>query len=355
MPVFEFVMLAVFVLSSGLFFNERFRENYLAVGLAGLIALLSSYFVFETLWDRFPAATPISSPRTQLPPNPAPQLPPVTSTTTAPLSSDRERALKPKDTFAECSQCPEMVVVGAGNFSMGSNNGDSDEKPPHPVTILQPFAVGKFEVTFDEWDACVAQGGCTRKPDDRSWGRGRRPVIDVSWDDAKQYVGWLAKLTGKPYRLLTEAEWEYAARAGTTTTYSWGNDIGTGNANCYSCGSQWDNKQTAPVGSFKPNAFGLYDMHGNVLELVEDCYHDSYAGAPAGGTVWAASCTESRRVVRGGSWNNNPRNLRAANRNRNNTTNRNNNVGFRVASTLFRRSRRDHGLAGRALSVQGRS
>jgi formylglycine-generating enzyme required for sulfatase activity len=241
--------------------------------------------------------------------------------------------MEPGNAFKECANCPEMVVVPAGSFLMGSNEYD-DEKPPHRVTIRQLFAVGKFEVTFDEWDACVAQGGCTQKPDDRSWGRGRRPVINVSWDDAKQYVAWLAKLTGKPYRLLTEAEWEYAARAGTTTVYSWGNDIGTRNANCDGCGSQWDGRQTAPVGSFKPNGFGLYDMHSNVSEWVEDCYHDSYSGAPADGTAWAVSCTESRRVVRGGSWFNLPGYLRSAQRIRVPTEDRNGNLGFRLARTL---------------------
>jgi formylglycine-generating enzyme required for sulfatase activity len=116
----------------------------------------------------------------------------------------------------------------------------------------------------------------------------------VSWEDAKQYVAWIAKLTGKPYRLLTEAEWEYAARAGTTTSYSWGNDIGKGNANCDRCGSQWDNERTAPVGSFKPNGFGLYDMHGNVWEWCEDAWHDNYKGAPADGSAWLLGGDDSR-------------------------------------------------------------
>jgi formylglycine-generating enzyme required for sulfatase activity len=196
------------------------------------------------------------------------------------------QALQSGNTFRECAICPEMVVVPAGSFTMGSNESEY-EKPPHRVALGQPFAVGKFEVTFDEWDTCVAHGGCTQKPGDESWGRSKRPVINLSWDDAKQYVAWIAKLTGKPYRLLTEAEWEYAARAGTTTTYSWGNDIGQGNANCDRCGSQWDNKrQTAPVGSFKPNAFGIYDMHGNVWEWCEDAWHDNYNAAPTDGSAW---------------------------------------------------------------------
>jgi formylglycine-generating enzyme required for sulfatase activity len=217
-----------------------------------------------------------------------------------PLSAQAEQALEPSSSFKECVSCPGLVVVSAGNFTMGSNES-RDEKPPHRITLRQPFAVGKFEVTFDEWDTCVAHGGCTPKPDDRSWGRGRRPVMNVSWDDAKQYVAWIVKLTGKPYRLLTEAEWEYTARAGTTTTYSWGNDIGPGNANCSACGSQWDNQKTAPVGSFKPNELGLYDMHGNVSEWCEDVWHDNYNGAPTDGSAWLLGGDDSGRVVRGGS------------------------------------------------------
>ena len=151
----------------------------------------------------------------------------------------------------------------------------AEEGPQHPVTIARPFAVGRYEVTFDEWDACVAEGGCNGyKPSDEGWGRGRRPVINVSWDDAQAYVTWLSKKTGKSYRLLSGAEYEYAMRAGTQTVYPWGDTIGTNNANCHSCGSQWDAKQTAPVGSFAANGFGLYDMVGNVREWTEDCYHD---------------------------------------------------------------------------------
>jgi formylglycine-generating enzyme required for sulfatase activity len=188
-------------------------------------------------------------------------------------------------------------------------------------------------VTFAEWDACVAAGACA-KASDSGWGHGKQPVINVSWDDAKQYIGWLSRITGKEYRLLTEAEWEYAARAGTTTTYSWGDEIGKDNANCDGCGSQWANKQTAPVGSFKPNAFGLYDMHGNVIEWVEDPYHGSYGDAPVDGSAWLQDANASSRVVRGGSWNLQPNSLRAAFRNGLPTVNRLNAFGFRLARTL---------------------
>ncbi len=184
------------------------------------------------------------------------------------LSTKAEGSLLAKQEFKECSQCPVMVVVSAGEFMMGEK---SDQ---HKVTIAKPFAVSKFEMTFDDWDACVVFAGCGQVSDS-GWGRGNRPVINVTWDDAKKYVAWLSKLTGKSYRLLTEAEWEYAARAGSTTAFSWGDDIGMGNANCDGCGSQWDRKQTAPVGSFAANAFGLHDMHGNVWEWVEDCWNDN--------------------------------------------------------------------------------
>src|SRR5262249_10640723 len=152
------------------------------------------------------------------------------------------------------------------------------ESPRHTVTIDRPFAVAKFALTFDEWETCVTYGDCPRGLSDRGFGRAQRPVIFVTWDDAQRYAAWLAKMTGKPYRLLTEAEYEYATRAETQTAYPWGDDIGRNNANCNGCGSKWDATQTSPVGSFKPNAFGLYDMVGNVFEWVEDCNHDNYDG-----------------------------------------------------------------------------
>jgi formylglycine-generating enzyme required for sulfatase activity len=169
-------------------------------------------------------------------------------------------APNPGDEFRDCaSACPAMIVIPAGRFTMGSleNDADSraDERPRHEVTLESPTAVSKFEATFDEWDACVAAGACPPVPD--RWGRGRMPVINVSWNDAKQYAAWLSRVTGKPYRLLTEAEFEYAARAGAVARYASGVGPGEGGANCDGCGSRWDLKQTAPVGSFRPNAFGL--------------------------------------------------------------------------------------------------
>ena len=241
----------------------------------------------------------------------------------------------PGTTFRDCPECPEMVVVPEGSFLMGSmSGGDDDERPVHEVTIERPFAVGVYEVTFAEWDACVSGGGCDgHRPDDSGWGRGSRPVVNVSWVDAQAYVRWLSRATGKKYRLPSESEWEYVARAGTTTEYWWGNDVGRNRANCDRCGSRWDNERTAPVGSFSPNAFGLQDVHGNVWEWVEDCWNESYNGAPSDGSAWTSGeC--GRRVLRGGSWYNGPWNLRSAVRFRFTTGSRLSVLGFRVARTL---------------------
>ena len=229
-----------------------------------------------------------------------------------------------------------MVVIPAGSFRMGCVSGiscENYEKPVHEVSI-QSFALSKHEVTFDEWDACVRHGGCNGYgPHDGGWGRSDRPVIGVSWEDAQSFVSWLSEVTGHDYRLPTEAEWEYAARAGTDTKYSWGNDIGRNRANCDSCGSRWDNEMTAPVGSFAPNGFGLYDMHGNVSEWVEDCWNWSYSGAPSHGNAWRqGDCGD--RVVRGGCWYWGPNMLRSVCRTLSNSSSSSSYYGFRVARTL---------------------
>ena len=249
----------------------------------------------------------------------------------------------PKDgeMFRDCADCPELVVVPAGTFVMGSPadeaERDGDEGPEHPVNLKKRFAVGVHEVTFEEWDACATQGGCDGyRPRDKGWGRGTRPVVFVSWEDARAYAGWLSRRTGKDYRLLTESEWEYVARAGkrTRTRYAWGNELGSGRANCESCGSRWDDVSTAPVGSFPSNAFGVHDMHGNVSEWVDDCWSPGYAEAPADGTAFdSAKC--KKRVLRGGAWNDKPRYLRSANRSRSDPGTRSApNFGFRVARAL---------------------
>jgi formylglycine-generating enzyme required for sulfatase activity len=198
-----------------------------------------------------------------------------------------------------------MVVIHAGKFRMGDIQGKhgKNEQPVHEVHIARRFAISKYEITFDEYDEFAKATG-RKLPDDEGWGRGRQPVIHVSWNDAVAYAAWLSQQADTRYRLPTEAEWEYVARAGTETTYWWGNEVQQGLANCIGCGSRWDGKQAAPVGSFKPNPFGLYDTSGNVSEWVQDCRHDTYQGAPVDGLAWeekdGGDC--GVRGIRGGMW-----------------------------------------------------
>jgi formylglycine-generating enzyme required for sulfatase activity len=255
------------------------------------------------------------------------------------LTAEEEKATaaRPGSEFTECAKvCPVMIVIPAGKFMMGSPDDEPDredsEGPQHDVTFTNPFAVSKFEVTFEQWDACTAAAICPHVPD--HWGRGTMPVINVSWGDAKQYVAWLSELTGKEYRLLTEAEWEYAARAGTHTRYSWGDDPKMGAANCNGCGGEWRLQQTAPVGSFKPNALGLYDMHGNVWEWVEDNWHENYDGAPTDGSAWLHDDDPEFRIARGGAWRNESERVRAAVRVERHNKVEFDTLGFRVARTL---------------------
>jgi formylglycine-generating enzyme required for sulfatase activity len=289
----------------------------------------------------------------------------------APLTVAQERALKRGDSFRECENCPEMVVVPAGSFTMGSPEGENDrsvdEGPQHVVTISKPFAVGKFHVTRDEYAVFAQETGyaatmtCYKRSGTRdgSWHdpgyaqEGSHPVVCVTWDDAKAYVNWLAKKTGKPYRLLSEAEWEYAARGkthpGTYPRFWFGNDKGV---LCrYANGITCHILKTSPAGKYKPNAFRLYDMTGNAWQWTEDCHHDSYQGAPTDGSAWTAGTCNSGpsaqagivpgpdrfawkifHAVRGGSWFTYPRNLRAAARDR--VTDTDYGGGFRLARTL---------------------
>ena len=255
---------------------------------------------------------------------------------------DLERARKAKEAaerkrpgrwFRDCDACPEMVVLPAGSFLMGSPESeegrDDNEGPQHRVTIGEAFATGVYEVTFEEWDACVADGGCGGyRPKDYGRGRGRRPVSHVSWGDAQAYVEWLSVKTGEEYRLLSEAEWEYAARAGTRTRYSFGDEITPRDANYLG-----NISKTQPVGSYRANGYGLHDMHGNAWEWGQDCWNGSYAGAPNNGEAWeTGDC--SRRVLRGGSWIYISRYLRSANREGIRTGDRIYGDGFRVARTL---------------------
>jgi formylglycine-generating enzyme required for sulfatase activity len=230
---------------------------------------------------------------------PAP--PPAPAPTPAPsLAATAPSAVAPEpgEVFRDCQDCGEMVVVPAGEFNMG---GDTPyEKPEHRVTIATAFAIGRREVTFDEFDLCVSARACRQPPDDHGWGRGTQPVIEVSWDDAKAFVGWLARRTGRKYRLPSEAEWEYAARGGTMTAFWWGREVSSGHANCEDCGGT-PPRQTLPVGSFRPNGFGVFDTAGNAAEWVEDCWNDTYRNAPRDGSAWTTGqCRQ--RVLRGGSF-----------------------------------------------------
>lgn len=234
---------------------------------------------------------------------------------------------RPGASFRDCQVCPEMVTIPPGSFLMGSPMQEpgrlSSEGPQHRVTIARSFAVGKYEVTFDEWEACKHDGGCRRAHTEAfygKWGRGRQPVGILSWQHAKEYVDWLSRKTGKTYRLLTEAEWEYVARAGSTTAFSWGNSITPQHANYYStrsyAGSPTATREdrTVEVGKYAPNAFGLYDVHGNASEWVEDCWNENYDAAVMGDGSARTSGDCARRVLRGGAWNSPPDLVRSATR-----------------------------------------
>ena len=258
-----------------------------------------------------------------------------------------EAALKPdpNKSFRECTPrqqgtdyCPDMIVIRAGPFLMGS---PASEPGQHTVAIAKPLAVSKYELTFAEWDTCATYGECAKGIIDNGFGRGQRPVINVSWDDAQTYVRWLSKMTGKTYRLLSEAEYEYATRAGTTTAYPWASDDPNslvGRANCDGCGGKWGNKQTAPVGQFPANEFGLYDMVGNVWEWVEDCYHENFKGSPpTDGSAWGNDkdkCLPGFYVTRGGGWNNAFDSIRSDIRSREIREERRSFVGFRIVRDL---------------------
>ncbi len=210
------------------------------------------------------------------------------------------QVLKPGDIFRDCENCPEMVVVPPGLFVMGSKT-DKNERPTRVIRFRKPFAISRFEVTHANWQACVEAGGCTETPNDHNWGKNRMPVINVNHGMVQGYAKWLASATGKGYRLPSEAEWEYAARAGSKANYWFGDDVGANMVNCRKCGSPWSGIGNAPVGSFEPNPWGIYDMHGNAYEWVEDCWHDNYVGAPKGPEAWVDGNCQIR-VIRGGSW-----------------------------------------------------
>ena len=227
-----------------------------------------------------------------------------------------------EQTFADCSECPNMVWIPAGSFVQGSPitepESESAERPQRIVN-LGSFAIGQTEVTFDQWDACVADGGCSYQPFEPGWGRGARPVINVSRIDAREFAAWLSEKTGRDYRLPSESEWEYAARAGTLGRFHTGDCITSGQANfnggepAQGCPPGVRPGLTLPVASYAPNAFGLYDMHGNVEEWVRDCWNEDYSGAPTDGSAWlVGDC--SLAVPRGGWWGGVGRAVRSAHR-----------------------------------------
>ncbi|MBC8747308.1 MULTISPECIES: SUMF1/EgtB/PvdO family nonheme iron enzyme [Paraburkholderia] len=231
---------------------------------------------------------------------PAPAPTPPTTAAAAPLAQKTVAHPPTAGEIRDCATCPIMVAVPAGSFAMGSNTDDPSEKPVHHVSIGAPFAIGKFPVTVEQWNACVAANACQKLTPESNSNKAA-PARDLSWDDAQQYVKWLAKSTGKPYRLPTEAEWEYADRAGTTTAYWWGQQMRKGTANCKDCGDPWHKEGPENVGTFAANPLGLYDMNGGVWEWTADCWHNSYQGAPLDGQAWDSPGCEMR-VIRGGSW-----------------------------------------------------
>lgn len=279
-----------------------------------------------------------------------------------PLTAAQEGRLKPRDTFRECDNCPEMVVVPAGSFTMGSRHTE-EEGPQHTVTISRPFAVGKLHVTVDQFEAFVRETGRDMSKRGCAWRNpgftqdGTHPVVCVNWDDAKAYADWLANKTGKRYHLLSEGEWEYAARGRTSPgSYPrfW---FGENEKDLCRYGNFADQEydkvvlasggkegscndgyaHTSPAGHYAPNGFGLYDMSGNAWQWTADCWHDSYSGAPADGSAWtdgpAWTSEDCGRVVRGGSFSSGPRGLRVAFRD--NLSVEHSSIGFRVARAII--------------------
>src|SRR6478752_4572752 len=313
--------------------SRKRRENI----LISLLSLALLVIAGGTLWYMLlqqrgqvgdqasaPASPPAESAKAPASPAPAPPPPETKQAITPPQSTPSAAPTQPAPQLASSVREPETIPLRGGSFAMGSNE-DVSERPVHQVTI-KPFAIGKFPVSVQEWNACATAKACGFV----STGRDEAPITNVSWSDARQYVAWLAETTGKPYRLPTEAEWEYAARAGTQTKYWWGDQFQADAANCKNCAA---NEQPVKVGSLKPNPFGLYDMGGSVDQWVEDCWHKTYQGAPADGSAWVeAQCPA--HVLRSGSWKNDGRYVRPSNRDSYDTNVRYPTHGFRVAQSF---------------------
>ncbi|HVZ98847.1 MAG TPA: SUMF1/EgtB/PvdO family nonheme iron enzyme [Caulobacterales bacterium] len=308
------------------------RVTYGATGLAAVTALaFVSPYVLHIVQDQLALRTQADA--STAAPAPAPQQEEFRqASSSAPATTEAApAALTAGQSFRDCADCPEMVVAPGGLFTMGSPATEfgraEDEGPTREVSIA-PFAVGKYEVTFAEWDACVTDGGCNGfSPSDRGWGRANRPVVGVSWADAQAFVRWLNLKSGSTqYRLLTEAEWEYAARAGSQTAYAFGDQLTPQQATFHVA-------RTTEEGAHQANAFGLYDLHGNAAEWVEDCYAASYNLAPVDGTAVEADRCRAR-VYRGGGYSDASAKLRAAARRSAAPDLRQPSVGFRVARTM---------------------
>jgi formylglycine-generating enzyme required for sulfatase activity/class 3 adenylate cyclase len=319
------------VLSDPAAFNRprRRRETVLIFLLSLTLLIIAGGALWYLLWqprDKLgdQASTSVAPQISKAPQHPA--APPAATTPKQPAvqSPAAPSPTQPAPQQSSTIHEPEMNALRGGSFMMGSND-DITEKPPHPAT-LKPFSIGKYPVTVHEWNECSAAKACAVA----ATGKDDAPVTNVSWTDAKQFVAWLAAATRKPYRLPSEAEWEYAARAATQTKYWWGDQMQSGMANCKSCTEVAATEQPIKVGSFKPNAFGLYDMGGGVDQWVEDCWHKNYQGAPSDGSAWVeGDCTS--HVIRSGSWKNDARYVRPANRDSYDTNVRYPTHGLRVA------------------------
>lgn len=268
--------------------------------------------------------------RTQPAAKPPPSKTPQRAAAPAPGAQTPAEA-GPIATLKDCNACPVMLALPAGSFVMGSNSSDPSEKPAHRVTLQAPFALGRYEVTVGEWNACVEAGACPRIPSSAGAGA-NLPMRDVSWDDVQQYLKWLNSVSNRTFRLPTEAEWEYAARGGTSTRYWWGEQMKGGNASCKGCGQPWNADSPPPVGSFVANPFGFYDMNGSVWEWVADCWHNSYKGAPIDGGAWDDPGCRTR-VIRGGSWLEDGTYMLSTTRFKYDASVRQSQNGFRVART----------------------
>jgi len=251
----------------------------------------------------------------------------ATTASIVPASAPRMNS-QPESETEKLACEPEMVIIPAGSFQMGGTKFDH-ERPIHTVTFAKPFKLGKYPVTFAEYDVFTAETG-REKPDDNIWGRDQRPVVNVSWQDALDYAAWLSKITGKAYRLPSEAEWEYACRAGSgSSEFFWSDNESP--AKEYAWFRENAGGKTHPVGQKKANPYGVYDITGNIWEWLQDSWHDNYQRAPDNGSAWEIGDNNSQRVLRGGSWNNLPYRLRSANRGKGYAIERDNIIGFRLA------------------------